>query len=102
MIRRPPRSTLVPHTTLFRSDNTSSVTETPQADVKIVKTESTATPNVGDTITYTLTITKTNTPTATGVTLPHTQPNGVSYLSNTAPTQGTYSGNTWSVGTLAG
>jgi large repetitive protein len=52
------------------TNNTDSVDETPQyADLEVTKQVSDATPNVGDTITYTITVTNNGADTATNVTL---------------------------------
>lgn len=52
------------------SNNTDSVSETPQhADLEVTKQVNDPTPNVGDTITYTITVTNNGADTATGVTL---------------------------------
>jgi uncharacterized repeat protein (TIGR01451 family) len=84
-------------------NNTSSVTVTPQqADLAVGKRVSNPTPNVGDTITYTVTVSNNGPDTATGVTLQDVLPAGVSYQSSSA-TEGSYNPNTstWTVGTVA-
>ena len=83
-------------------NNTDSVTETPQyADLKVDKQVSDATPNVGDTITYTITLTNLGADTATGVTLLDQVPAGLQFVS-AQPSQGTYAAGTgiWNVGTV--
>ena len=84
-------------------NNTASATETPQqADLAVTKTVSNATPNVGDTITYTLTVANSGPDTATGVTVADLLPAGVTFVSSN-PGQGTYDEVTgvWTVGTVA-
>jgi large repetitive protein len=84
------------------SNNTDSVTETPQyADLAVDKQVSDATPNVGDTITYTITLSNLGADTATGVTLLDQVPAGLQFVS-AQPSQGTYTVGTgiWDVGTV--
>src|SRR5258707_12494558 len=68
MIRRPPRSTLFPYTTLFRS----TVTAAPNAKLGLTKTDNlnpAKYDHVGQIITYTLTATNTGTVTLHNVTV---------------------------------
>ena len=84
-------------------NNTASASETPQrADLLISKSVSDATPNVGDTITFTLTVANSGPDTATGVTVADLLPAGVTFVSSN-PGQGTYNNLTgvWTVGTVA-
>ena len=84
------------------ANNTASVVETPQqADLALTKTVSNPTPNVGDTITYTITLSDNGPDSATNVTILDVLPPGVSYVSST-PSQGTYNPTTglWIVGTV--
>ena len=78
---------------------------TRSADLAVTKTVSDATPNVGDTITFTITVTNNGPDGATGVTLTDTFPTtGLQYLSHVV-SQGTYAPGTgiWNVGgVLAG
>src|SRR5262249_19491133 len=71
-------------------NNSSTVTETPQrADVAIAKAVSDATPNVGDTITFTIAVTNNGPNTATNVRVQDLLPTGLVFVSAT-PTQGSY------------
>src|SRR5262249_39825899 len=82
--------------------NTASATETPQgADLAVSKTVSDATPNVGDTITFTVTLTNAGPDPATNVTVHDLLPSGLTFVSAT-PSQGTYNSTSgaWSVGTV--
>jgi uncharacterized repeat protein (TIGR01451 family) len=84
-------------------NNTASATETPQqADLQVTKAVSNATPNVGDTITFTVTLTNAGPDTATNVQVTDLLPAGLNFVSAT-PSQGTYSSATgvWTVGTMA-
>ncbi len=84
------------------SNNTASVGVTPQqADLALTKTVSDPTPNVGETITYTVTLTDNGPNTATGVQVMDLLPSGVSLVLAT-PGQGTYSSSTglWNVGSV--
>jgi uncharacterized repeat protein (TIGR01451 family) len=84
------------------SNNTDSVTETPQyADLAVDKVVSDATPNVGDTITYTVTLSNKGKDTAAGVTILDQLPAGLQFVS-AIPSQGTYDAGTgiWDVGTV--
>jgi uncharacterized repeat protein (TIGR01451 family) len=83
-------------------NNTAAATITPQqADLLITKSVSNPTPNVGDTITYTVTLSNSGPATATNVTVQDTLPAAVSLVS-ASPSQGSYVSNTgvWSVGTV--
>ena len=84
-------------------NNSDVATETPQqADLAVTKIVSDSTPNVGDTITFTVTLSNSGPNSATGVVLTDLLPAGLSYVSNT-PSQGSYNpaNGVWSVGTLA-
>ena len=86
-----------------RQQHSASATETPQqADLALTKTVSNPTPNVGDTITFTVTLTNNGPDTATGVQVSDLLPAGLSFVSAT-PSQGTYDTATglWTVGTVA-
>jgi uncharacterized repeat protein (TIGR01451 family)/fimbrial isopeptide formation D2 family protein len=83
-------------------NNTSSTTQTPQqADLGVLKTVSDTTPNVGDTITFTITLSNAGPKTATNVTVGDLLPAGLQFVSAT-PSEGTYSAATgvWTVGTV--
>src|SRR5262249_45305340 len=67
-------------------NNTASTTTTPQlADLSVTKSVSNPTPNVGDTITYTVTITNNGPDPATGVRLTDLLPAGLNLLLARAP-----------------
>jgi uncharacterized repeat protein (TIGR01451 family)/fimbrial isopeptide formation D2 family protein len=81
------------------TNNTDSATETPQyADLAIDKVVSDATPNVGDTITFTITLSNLGADTATNVTVLDQLPAGLQFVSATA-NEGTYDPGTgiWTV-----
>lgn len=83
-------------------NNTASATETPQlADLALAKTVSNATPNVGDTIMFTITLSNNGPDTATNVTVQDLLPAGLSVVTATA-SQGSYNSGTgvWTVGTV--
>ena len=84
-------------------NNTASATETPQqADLALTKTVSDPTPNVGDTITFTVTLTNQGPDAATGVQVTDLLPAGLTFVSAT-PSQGSYISGTgvWTVGTVS-
>ena len=84
------------------TNNTASVVETPQqADLALTKTVSNPTPNVGDTITYTITLSDNGPDGATNAQVTDLIPSGLSFVSAT-PSQGTYDSTTglWTVGTV--
>ena len=72
-----------------------------QADLALSKTVSNATPNVGDTITFTVTLTNNGANTATNARVTDLLPAGLTFVS-AAPSQGTYVAATgiWSAGTV--
>ncbi len=71
-------------------------------DLSLTKAVSNASPAVGSNVTYTLTVANANGfSTATGVEVKDVLPVGLSFVSAN-PSQGSYSGNTWTIGTLAG
>ena len=83
-------------------NNTASATETPQqANLVLSKTVSNPTPNVGDTISFTLALRNTGPNTATNVQVTDPLPAGLTFVSATA-SQGTYNSTTgvWTVGTV--
>ena len=83
-------------------DNTASITVT-SVDLFAVKTVNNSTPNVGDTVSYSIIVTnKTGSSEATNVSVTDVLPVGITYVSNSA-TQGTYNTGSglWSVGNLA-
>jgi uncharacterized repeat protein (TIGR01451 family) len=76
-----------------------SVTIPPEADLALNKTVDNATPNVGDTVTFTITLTNHGPDTATNVIVSDLLPPGLKLLSS-HPSQGTYVGGVWNVGTV--
>ncbi len=84
------------------TNNTTSVDTTPQqSDLALAKSVSDATPNVGDTISYTVTLTNSGPDAATGVQVTDLLPAGVAFVS-AAPSQGTYNpaNGLWTVGSV--
>ena len=72
-------------------NNSGSATETPQqADLAVSKTVSDPTPNVGDTITYTITLTNAGPDAATGVTVHGPAAGRPDLRSRPRPSQGSY------------
>jgi uncharacterized repeat protein (TIGR01451 family) len=81
-------------------NNTASTTVTPQqADLALLKTVSNATPEVGDTVTFTVTLSNQGPDAATNVSVADKLPAGLTLVSDT-PSQGTYNGEVWTVGTV--
>src|SRR5205807_3369544 len=83
-------------------NNSSSAIETPQqADLAITKTVNNPTPNVGDTVTFTITLNDNGPSTASNVQVSDALPAGFSFVSAT-PSQGAYNSGTgvWTVGTV--
>ncbi|MEB3213859.1 MAG: malectin domain-containing carbohydrate-binding protein, partial [Leptolyngbyaceae bacterium] len=74
----------------------------PNADLELSQTVSNDSPNVGDTITFTLTVSNAGTADATGVSVEDLLPNGFTYVSDSSG--GTYNVATgiWDIGTVTG
>ena len=85
---------------ITQDDFTATITVT-SADLAVVKTVSNATPNEGDTITYTIVLTNNGPSTATGVSLIDNLPVGVTYVSSST-SLGNYNNGSglWTVGSL--
>jgi uncharacterized repeat protein (TIGR01451 family) len=83
-------------------NNTASATETPQrADLALTKTVTDATPNVGDTISFSVTLSNNGPDAATNVQVTDLLPAGLTFVSAT-PSQGAYNSasGVWTVGTV--
>jgi uncharacterized repeat protein (TIGR01451 family) len=81
-------------------NNSSSVTETPQqADLALTKTTNDPTPNVGQTVTYTITLSDNGPNSATNAQVTDLLPVGLTFI-EAMPSQGMYNSNTglWTVG----
>src|SRR5262249_47304215 len=84
------------------ANNSDTASVNPQeADLALGKTVSDPTPNVGDTVTFTVTLTDNGPSTATNVRVTDLLPAGLTFVSAT-PSQGTYDSATglWTVGTV--
>ena len=83
------------------NDTASVVTVPQQADLALAKAVSDPTPNVGDTITYTVTLSDNGPDAATGVQVTDLLPAGLSFVS-ARPSRGTYDAGSglWTVGTV--
>jgi uncharacterized repeat protein (TIGR01451 family) len=82
------------------SNNSASVSlHVQSADLAVAKSVSTSTPNVGDTVTFTVTLTDAGPAAATNVAVADQLPTGLTFVSAT-PSQGTYNAATgvWTVG----
>ena len=91
-----------PGNNIETEDDQQSVTITPQSsDLSLTKTVNDTTPNVGQTITYTVTVNNAGPSSATGVQVTDPLPAGTTFISS-APSQGTFNPATgiWTVGTL--
>jgi uncharacterized repeat protein (TIGR01451 family) len=83
------------------ANNSANATVTPQqADLALAKTVNDPTPNVGETVTFTVTLTNNGPNAATNVSVADALPSGLTLVSAT-PSQGTYAGGVWTVGTVA-
>src|SRR5262249_19337036 len=82
-------------------NNSGSAIVTPQkADLALTKTVSNATPNVGDTVIFTVTLTNNGPDTATNVAVKEALPAGLT-LESATPSQGSYAAGVWDVGAVA-
>src|SRR5262249_20141449 len=80
------------------TNNSDSATETPQqADLAVTKSVSDATPNVGDTITFTITLTNFGPNPATGVRVEDLLPPGLTFVSAEGPGTYTSASGVWAV-----
>ncbi|MCC9071586.1 DUF11 domain-containing protein [Flavobacterium sp. F-65] len=75
-------------------------TESCNADLKIIKVSSNATPNVGSNVTFTITASNAGPSDATGVSVSDVLPAGYTFVSAT-PSTGTWSAPNWTIGNLA-
>ncbi len=92
-----------PNNSVASEDDQAAVSVTPQvADLSIVKTVSDTTPDIGDSVTFTVTLSNAGPDSATNVVVLDTFPTGMTLVSATA-SQGTYVSATgvWTVGTVA-
>lgn len=92
-----------PNNSVASEDDQAAVSVTPQvADLSIVKTVSDTTPDIGDSVTFTVTLSNAGPDSATNVVILDTFPTGMTLVSATA-SQGTYVSATgvWTVGTVA-
>lgn len=92
-----------PNNGVATEDDQDEAVVTPQLiDVSLTKTVSSATPNVGDNVTFTITTANDGPDSATNVTVSDTLPPGTTYVSDT-PSQGSFDSGTgvWTVGTIA-
>ncbi len=71
------------------------------ADLAISKVASVASPNVGDTVTFTVNVTNLGPNTATGVVVNDAVPNGYTVTSSVPSTGTSYASPTWTIGSLA-
>lgn len=73
------------------------------ADISIMTSSSSMTPDVGSNVTLTFTVTNHGSETANGIVMTEIAPSGLTYVSHAAPSQGTVNtGNsTWNIGSLA-
>ncbi len=98
-------SATITHSDQFDPDtgnNTASATETPQqADLVLSKSVDNPTPNVGDTINYTIILADNGPDSATNVQVTDVLPSSLTFVSAT-PSQGTYNpvSGLWTVGTV--
>ncbi|QNK64746.1 DUF11 domain-containing protein [Pedobacter sp. PAMC26386] len=86
------------------ANNTSTVTPVPvlNTDRQITKTVNVATPLVGSNVIFTLNAVNNGPSSGTGITVTDVLPAGYTYVSNTLPTQGTFTTGTgvWTIGNL--
>jgi large repetitive protein len=93
----------IPNNNVPGENDQDSVTITPQvADLSLTKTVDNATPNVGQTINFTLTVSNAGPDDATGVAVRDGLPPGLAFVS-AGPSQGSYDNATgiWTVGSIA-
>jgi uncharacterized repeat protein (TIGR01451 family) len=92
-----------PNNGVTTEDDFASIALTPTAaDLSLAKSVSSATPNVGDNVTFTVTVSNAGPDAATNVAVTDLLPAGLTFVSS-APSQGTYTSGTglWTVGSVA-
>ena len=93
-----------PGNTAAGEDDESTITITPNvADVRLSKTVSTSSPQVGQQVTFKVTVTNESSQAATGLKVTDQLPTGLTFVSKTAPAGTTYNETTgvWDIPTLA-
>ncbi len=80
-------------------DQSSVVLVTPQADLSVTQTVSTASPSVNQNVTFTITVANAGPSNATGVSVRDELPAGLTFVSST-PSVGTFAGGVWTIGAL--
>ncbi len=81
-------------------DLSEDITVENNSDLVISKTVNDSTPAEGDTILYTITVTNNGPALATNVSVDDVLPTGVTATGTNTPSQGSYDGTTWTIGTI--
>ena len=81
-------------------DLSEDITVDNDTDLVVTKTVDDTTPAEGDTILYTITVTNSGPARATNVSIDDVLPAGVTATGTNTPSQGSYDGTTWTIGTI--